>query len=106
MKLLYRALNLPDAHIVMHLLAQAGIPAHVLNVNAQSAFGDISANAACPQVWITQLHQEPHARAVIASFESKAAPASLNWQCAACTENNPPAFEICWSCGAACVGIA
>lgn len=101
MKLLYRAANLPDAHIVMHLLSQAGIPAHVLNENAQSAFGDVPAGAACPQVWITQLHQEPQARAVIANYGSKAAPIGDVWNCAKCAEPNPPAFELCWACGSA-----
>lgn len=101
MKLLYRAANLPDAHIIMHLLSQAGIPAHVLNENAQSAFGEVTAGAACPQVWITQLHQEPQARAVVADFESKAAPIGDVWTCSQCGELNPPAFELCWSCGSA-----
>jgi hypothetical protein len=99
MKLLFRAANLPDAHIVMHLLSQAGIPAHVLNENAQSAFGEVPAGAACPQVWITQPHQESQARAVIAKFESNAPPIGEVWKCGQCAEQNPATFELCWACG-------
>ena len=100
MKLLYTASNLPDAHLVHNLLAQAGIPTHIFNANGMSAFGELPMEAAYPQVWIVQLHQEQHARTVIAEYQRPDANAA-DKTCARCSEANPGSFEVCWNCAAA-----
>jgi len=100
MKRIYTAANLPEAYLVRDLLTQAGVAAHVFNEHANAALGDLPSNAAYPQVWITQSHQEQHARAIIAGYEARPA-IHANRICAACGEQNPGQFEICWSCGAA-----
>ena len=100
MKLLYTASNLPDAHLVRNLLAQAGIPAHIFNANGMSALGELPMSAAYPQVWIVQLHQEQHARAVIAEYQRPDAD-SADKHCEHCCESNPGGFELCWNCRAA-----
>ena len=98
MKYIYTASNLPDAHLVRNLLEQAGIAAHIFNANAVGALGDLPMAAAYPQVWITQLHQEQHARAVVADY-SRVVPAMATTVCIHCNEINPGEFEICWQCG-------
>lgn len=99
MKRVYTASNLPDAHIVRDLLAHAGVPAHIFNANAMGALGDLPMSSAYPQVWITQLHQEQHARAVIAHYQRQET-VTANKYCASCTEANPGEFDICWNCNA------
>jgi ribosomal protein L40E len=99
MKRVYNALNLPDAHLLRDLLQQAGIAAHVFNENANSLVGFVPVASGQPQVWITQVHQEPHAKAVIADYQSRAATTQTHI-CAACGESNPGEFDYCWKCGA------
>jgi len=98
MKRVYNAQNLPDAHLLRDLLQQAGIAAHVFNENANSLLGLVPVSAGQPQVWITQAHQEPHAKAVIADYQSRC-PSTETRHCAACGESNPGEFDYCWNCG-------
>ena len=99
MKRIYNAANLPEAYLVRDLLVQAGVAAHVFNEHAMAAMGEVPFMSAYPQVWIAQLHQEQHARSVIAEFEKRPTHVAARI-CQACSENNPGGFEICWSCGA------
>ena len=100
MKRVYTALNLPDAHLLRDLLQQAGIAAHVFNENANSLVGLVPVAAGQPQVWIAQPHQERHAKAVIADYQSRS-PTTVIKTCAACGESSPGEFDSCWNCGAA-----
>ena len=97
-KRIYTAANLADAHLVRDLLQQAGIAAHIFNEYAMAAMGDVPMGSAYPQVWIAQLHQEQHARAVITDYEKKPM-SSANKICAPCGETSPGEFELCWNCG-------
>ena len=99
MKRIYTAANLFEAQLVLDLLAQAGVPAHIFNANAMSALGDLPMSAAYPQIWIAQPHQEHHARAVIAEFQQHK-PNQAAKICGGCTETNPGEFDFCWNCGA------
>ena len=97
MKRIFTAGNLPEAYLVRDLLVRAGVPVHIFNQHAMAALGDIPAAAACPQIWIAQLHQEQHARAVIAEYEANCGHGSAS-NCTGCGESNPAGFEICWNC--------
>jgi Putative prokaryotic signal transducing protein len=97
---LYTAANLPDAHLLRQLLAQAGIEAHVFNENAQSGMGEIPFTHAWPEVWLARPGDETRAREIVRGFEQPPAP-SPDVFCAECHERNPGNFELCWSCGAA-----
>ena len=99
MKRIYSAVNLAEAYLVRDLLTQSGIPAHVFNEHAMGAMGEVALGAAYPQVWIAQLHQEQHARSVIADYE-KREPSTAVRNCFSCGEQNPEEFEVCWKCGA------
>lgn len=99
MKRIYTAQNLPEAYLVRDLLARSGVAAHVFNEHAMAAMGELALGAAYPQVWIAQEHQEQHARAVIADYETR--PASTRTKhCVSCGEQNPGEFELCWNCAA------
>jgi hypothetical protein len=97
MKRIYIAANLTDAHLMRCQLEQAGIATHVFNEHAAAYYGGAAMPAACPQLWITQVQQEAHARAVIAEYLRPRAPADAK-NCAACGETSPGEFEICWNC--------
>ena len=98
MKKLYRAANLPDAHILRGLLAQAGIQAHVFNENAQGGLGQLPFTEAWPEVWVSEDRDLIRAREIVQAFECSPE-ASASVRCPACTEENPSSFQLCWSCG-------
>ena len=92
------AANLPEAYLLLHRLAQAGIEARVLNEHAQGGLGEIPFTHAYPEIWIMEAADEERARRVVVEFEQT--PASPDTaQCTACGEMNPTTFEICWRCG-------
>ena len=92
------AANLPEAHLLMHRLLQAGIDARVLNEHAQGGSGEIPFIHAYPEIWIMDVSDEKRAREIVLAYEQT--PASKeNTRCHACGEMNPQGFEVCWSCG-------
>lgn len=97
LKRVYNAANLPDAHIVAGVLAERGIRVRILNANAAGAIGELPVDAAAPQLWVEDARDEPRAREAIEAFvRAGAGPART---CRGCGEENPPAFDLCWSCG-------
>lgn len=100
MKRVYTAQNLPDAYIVLNLLRQGGIEAHVFNENAQSVMGEIPVHVAMPQVWVADDAFAARALQLIESYRSRV-PSGANVACRECGEQSPLEFEICWNCGKA-----
>lgn len=98
MKRIYSALNLPDAHIVANLLAQAGIATQIFNTNAAGALGELPVDAAQPQVWIENDAQEVRARELIEAHQT-ANVRTAQRACLSCGEMSPGNFETCWNCG-------
>jgi hypothetical protein len=99
MKRIYSAATLPDAHLVLGLLAQAGIGARVFNENAQGGMGEIPFTHAWPEVWIVDERDAERARELVRQFE-RPAPPSAETFCPRCGERNPGNFQVCWHCGA------
>ncbi|MDA8383138.1 MAG: DUF2007 domain-containing protein [Betaproteobacteria bacterium] len=97
---IYIAADLPDAHLVLHLLAQAGITAHVFNENAQGGVGEIPFTHAYPEVWIADEGQVARARQIVKGHDRAQADVGVVF-CRNCAEENPGNFQICWNCGAA-----
>lgn len=100
MKRLCKASSLPDAHILRDVLGQSGIEVLVFNENAQSGAGQLPPGEACPELWVVQERDFERARAVVREFES-APRVTGSRRCAACEEDSPSNFQVCWSCGAA-----
>ena len=100
MRKVYTALNLPDAHLVLHMLRHEGIDARVFNENAASVMGEIPVSAALPEVWVMDVAYEARAGRMIAAF-CRRRPSGAVQFCAGCGEQNPGEFEICWNCGLA-----
>lgn len=97
MKRVYNASNLPDAHIVAGVLAGRGIRVRILNANAAGVVGELPVDSAAPQLWVEDPRDEARAREVIEEFVR--ASTGPGRTCAKCGEENPPAFDLCWSCG-------
>ena len=98
MKRVHTASNLPEAHLMLHLLAHRGIRARVFNANASSLAGELPIDCTLPQVWVEDPRDADRAREAIDAFlrSGNAAPV----KCPACGEENPGSFDLCWSCGA------
>ncbi|MHB8743486.1 MAG: putative signal transducing protein [Sulfuricaulis sp.] len=98
MRRLCTAANLPEAHLLLHRLAHAGIEARVFNEHAQGGLGEIPFTHAYPEIWIMEPADEAPARKIIAEYERTPATPDTA-RCQACGEMNPQGFEICWHCG-------
>ncbi|HVK57133.1 MAG TPA: DUF2007 domain-containing protein [Burkholderiales bacterium] len=100
MRKVYTAGNLPEAHLILHLLRNQGIDARVFNENACSVFGELPLSASLPEVWVTDVAYEARAIQMIDTFRQQAASGVVHL-CTECGEQNPGEFEICWKCGLA-----
>ena len=98
MKRVHSATNLPEAHLLLHLLADRGIRARVFNANASSLAGELPIDASLPQVWVENPADAPRAREIIDTYLRS--PHGPPRQCPACGEENPSSFDLCWACGA------
>lgn len=97
---IYSASNLQEAHLLVGLLRQEGIEAHVFNENAIGGMGEIPFVQAWPEIWLEDERDRGRAEAVIDRFERPADSALPPARCPSCGEENPGGFEICWNCGA------
>lgn len=93
------AANLPEAHLLRALMEHAGIAARVFNEHAQGGMGEIPFVHAWPEIWLERESDRARAEQVLAEFERADRRAART--CAACGEQNPGAFDVCWRCGAA-----
>ena len=100
MKRVHAAASLPDAHILLGILREAGIAARIFNENAQGAVGEIPPTHAGPEVWVDDAADMERARTLIRAFE--ATPVEQGQRpCLDCGEEVPLHFAVCWSCGTA-----
>ncbi|HEX3098924.1 MAG TPA: DUF2007 domain-containing protein [Usitatibacter sp.] len=97
MKRVHTAANLPEAHLLLDLLAHRGIRARIFNANASSLAGELPIDCTLPQVWVDDPRDAGRAREVIEAFQrsGNGPPA----KCPSCGEENPASFDLCWSCG-------
>jgi len=81
------------------LLADRGVRARIFNANASSLAGELPIEASLPQLWIDDPDDAARARELIDEYlrSSVTGPAVI---CPKCGEENPPSFDLCWSCGA------
>jgi len=98
MKRIYSARNLPEAHLLLHLLGHEGIRARVVGEHLQGAMGEIPFPEVYPEVWIEREHDAARALRIVSDFEHGADDARTV-RCLDCGEDNPRNFQICWSCG-------
>ena len=93
----YTALYRYDAWLVADRLNQAGIRAHVFNQHASSIVGDVPPDVAQPQVWLERESDRERAEIVLRDIQNAARQGDV--ACAACGEDSPANFDLCWNCG-------
>lgn len=98
MRRVYSARNLPEAHLVLHLLDHAGIRARVIRENLQGALGEIPFAEVYPEVWIERERDTALALRIVRDFEYGSEEPGTH-RCNHCNEENPRNFQLCWSCG-------
>jgi hypothetical protein len=99
MKKILTAANLPEASLLVDLLAQHGIRARVLNANASSIAGELPIDAARPRLWVDNPDHAARAREITDIYlrtRNLGPPVT----CLKCGEENPSSFDLCWACGA------
>ena len=94
----YTALQRFDAYLLADRLNQAGIRAHVFNEHASSIVGDVPPEIGQPQVWLEREQDRERAAVLLSRIEADAGAAGVR-RCAACGEESPASFDLCWSCG-------
>lgn len=90
----------------MDLLADRGVRARIFNANASSVMGELPFEVALPQVWVEKDDDAGRARGVIDDFMRAPAATGPARRCPGCAEDNPPSFDLCWSCGTGLEGCA
>lgn len=98
MEKVYEAANLPEAHLVLHLLHEAGIAARVFNENAHGAVGELPFTHVYPEIWLQHQADIARARELLARYENRDTDPGMT-SCPSCEEENPANFELCWQCG-------
>ena len=87
-----------DAWLVADRLNQAGIRAHVFNQHASSIVGDVPPDVAQPQVWLERECDRERALILLRKIEAEGEREG-EISCAACGEESPVTFDLCWKCG-------
>ena len=91
----YSSLTTTESHLIHNLLVCRGIPARVRNFFLAPLAGEIPLNDTRAEVVVRPEHREV-AEQLIAEAQRDGGD---DRPCPACREDNPPSFEICWSCG-------
>lgn len=98
MILFYTARNRFDAYLLADRLKQAGIRAHVFNEHASSIVGEVPPDVGQPQVWLEREQDRERATLLLSRIEDDAHEGGVR-RCAACGEESPASFDLCWKCG-------
>ena len=99
MKRVFTAANLPEAQLLLDMLAAHGITGRILNANASSLAGELPVDVARPQIWIDAPAHATRALGLIDEY-LRPRPPGPPQRCPKCGEESPSSFDVCWSCGA------
>lgn len=97
-KRIYLANNLSQAQLVVDMLEQLWIPAHIENIYQSGGLGELAVTY--PEVWLQRDQDESRALQVINEYEARAGRRFVELKCPRCGERSPATFDWCWSCGA------
>lgn len=97
MEKVYLASDVTQAQLIVNMLTQQLIPAHIEQAHQSGGLGELA--VMYPQVWVKRAQDATRAIALIESFEAGAADQSAELICSKCDEKNPATFEFCWACG-------
>lgn len=98
MKNLYLARDITEAQLIVNMLSQALIPAHIAHAHQSGGLGELAVTY--PEVWVKREQDIPRARALVKAFEAVNKSPGAEKICPQCYEKNPATFDICWACDA------
>jgi len=88
--------NAMVVHNIKNILENNHIRCTLKNEFGGSAAGEVPPIEVWPEIWVDAL-QSDKALTLIDDVVN-ATNDKTHWRCSNCSEENPPAFEICWSC--------
>ena len=99
--LLYSAVDAMQAAMLLPALEAQGITARQAYGQISTAFDGVPARACSIAIYVAQSELEPGRLVIRESLSSmrEGRPESAAWVCPACSEQNAPAFQVCWACG-------
>ena len=99
MRIVHYARSAAEAHNLRILLQSHGIEAVVSDEIVASLRGHVPMDlSSAVKVWVVDDARAEEAERILAA---RGVPASAApWVCPFCDEQNPGAFDLCWSCGA------
>lgn len=89
--------NAMVVHNIKNILENNGIECTIKNQFGGSAAGEVPPIEVWPELWVEERWVEK-AGSLIEDI-MQGANDQTHWMCPACSEENPPAFELCWNCG-------
>jgi len=95
MRRLAQAPNIAIATLWADALQQAGFSATVQRYFLSGIAGELPPDQCLPEVWLTQDHEEPRAKAMLDALQNLP---QRRWVCD-CGELVEGGFEACWQCG-------
>ncbi len=98
MKNIYLASDIAQAQLIVNMLAQQFIPAHIEHAHQAGGLGELAVTY--PQVWVQREQDVARARSLIEAFEGANGPPQGELCCPQCGELNPATFDLCWACHA------
>jgi len=84
---------------IRNILNNNGIHCEVKNDIMSSTAGELPPTEVWPEVWVIRERDYDQAEQLVKESVHGNASAT-SWFCDKCSETNPPAFELCWQCGA------
>jgi hypothetical protein len=88
--------TLPEAWLAHSALLREGLTAEIRGEARAPLAGEIPFADARVEVWVIAAQLDAAAELLAEVDRTAEGPAR---KCAACGEDNPPAFEVCWNCG-------
>jgi len=96
MKLIYSHESIFMATNIKNLIELQGIDIVIKNEFTQGAIGEIAVTAGWPEVWV--VNDDDYEPAMVILEAIKLNEGKESWICEQCSEENEPAFELCWKC--------
>lgn len=95
----YTSPHITMVGFIQEILQNAGIECLLKNYFLTSGIGDLPANEAWPELWVSQAQAAVALQLIQQTLKEPASQTS--WTCAHCGEMLEGQFDRCWQCGTA-----
>jgi hypothetical protein len=88
--------NAMVVHNIKNILENNSIACELKNQFGGSAAGEVPPIEVWPEIWVEETHLDKAVELIEDVMHGVSD--KTHWRCTNCSEENPPAFEICWNC--------